>query len=53
MSPLTAMRYLTDFVNLKVKPIQSFGCAYKSRMYVHIFIGVGARTCINICVCTV
>jgi hypothetical protein len=42
-----------DFVNLKIKPTQSFRCAHKNRMYVHIFIMVTAHTCINICVCIV
>jgi hypothetical protein len=44
---------VTDFVNLKIKPARSFGCAHRGRMYVHVFIGVSARTCISICVCTV
>jgi hypothetical protein len=39
---------MTDFVNLKIKPIQSFRGAYRSRMCVHVFIGVSARTCISI-----
>jgi hypothetical protein len=31
---------VTDFVNLKIKSIQSFQCIHKGRMYVHMFIGV-------------
>jgi hypothetical protein len=44
---------LTDFVNLKIKSAQSFGGAYKGIMYVRVFIGVSAHTCMSICVCTV
>jgi hypothetical protein len=42
---------VTDFMNLKIKPTQSFGCAYKDRMRVHIFIWMSEHTYINICVC--
>jgi hypothetical protein len=44
---------VTDFVNLKIKPTQYFGCAHKGRIYVHTFIGVSARTYMRICVCIV
>jgi hypothetical protein len=44
---------VTDFVNLKIKSAQSFGCALKGRMCVRVFIGVSDRTCMSICVCTV
>jgi hypothetical protein len=44
---------VTDFVNLKIKLTQSFKCAHKDRMCVHIFIRMSTRTCINIYVCTV
>jgi hypothetical protein len=44
---------VTDFVNLKIKPAQSFRCAHKGKMCVRIFIGVSARTCMRIYVCTV
>jgi hypothetical protein len=30
---------MTDFVNLKIKPTQSFGCANRSRICVRVFIG--------------
>jgi hypothetical protein len=33
------MLLVTDFVNLKIMSTQSFKGAYKSRVYVHIFIG--------------
>jgi hypothetical protein len=38
-----------DFVNLKIKLTQSFGCAHKDRMCVRMFIVV----IINICIFTV
>jgi hypothetical protein len=42
---------MTDFINLKIKLTQSFKGAYKNRMYVHMFIELGAHMCMNICVC--
>jgi hypothetical protein len=44
---------VTDFMNLKIKPTQSFRCAHISRMCVRVFIGVSAHTCMSIYVCTV
>jgi hypothetical protein len=44
---------VTDFVNLKIKLVQSFGGAHRGRMCVRVFIGVSARTCMSICICTV
>jgi hypothetical protein len=44
---------VTDFMNLKIKSAQSFGCAHRDRVCVHMFIGVSAHTCMNICVYTV
>jgi hypothetical protein len=44
---------VTDFVNLKIKPAQSFRCAHKGRVCVRVFIGVSARMCLSIYVCTV
>jgi hypothetical protein len=41
---------VTDFVNLKISPAQSFGGAHRSKMYVHVFIGVNNHTCMTICV---
>jgi hypothetical protein len=29
---------VTDFVNLKIKPTQSFKCAHRDRMHMHVFI---------------
>jgi hypothetical protein len=43
---------MIDFVNLKIKPTQSFDCAYRDKMYVHVFIGVSARTYMSISVYT-
>jgi hypothetical protein len=42
---------VTDFVNLKIKPTQSFGCAHRGKVCVRVFIGVSARTCMSIYVC--
>jgi hypothetical protein len=44
---------VTDFMNLKIKSVQSFGGAHNSRVCVRIFIGMSARMCMSICVCTV
>jgi hypothetical protein len=44
---------MTDFVNLKIKPAQSFGGAHRGRVCVRVFIGVSARTYMSICVYTV
>jgi hypothetical protein len=38
------MLLITDFVNLKIKSIQSFEYIYRSMMYEHIFIG-GVHMC--------
>jgi hypothetical protein len=45
--------FVTDFMNLKIKPAQSFRCAHKDRVCLCVFIRVSARTCIRICICTV
>jgi hypothetical protein len=44
---------VTDFVNLKIKPAQSFRGTHRDTIYVHIFIGVNVHTCMNIYVCTI
>jgi hypothetical protein len=44
---------VTDFVNLKIKPLQSFRGAYRDRVCVHLFIEMSARMCMSICACTV
>jgi hypothetical protein len=43
---------MIDFVNLKIKLIQYFGCAHRDRMCVRMFIGVSAYPSINIFICT-
>jgi hypothetical protein len=44
---------MTDFVNLKIKPTQFFRGAYKSKMYVRVFIEVNTHTYISIYICSV
>jgi hypothetical protein len=44
---------VTNFINFKIKPAQSFKCAHKGRVCVRVFIGMRARTCMIICICTV
>jgi hypothetical protein len=34
---------VTDFVNLKIKSAQFFGCAHRDRVCVRVFIGVSAH----------
>jgi hypothetical protein len=44
---------MIDFVNLKIKTAQSFRYAHKIMVCVcRVFIGVSARTCMSIYVCT-
>jgi hypothetical protein len=47
------MLLMTDFVNLKIKPTQSFRDAHKGRVCMRMFIGVSAHTCMSIYVCIV
>jgi hypothetical protein len=44
---------VTDFMNLKIKSAQCFGDAYRGRVCVRVFIGLSARTYMNIYVCAV
>jgi hypothetical protein len=44
---------VTDFVNFKIKSAPSFRGANRDRMCVCVFIGMSARMCISICICTV
>jgi hypothetical protein len=39
---------MTDFVNLKIKSAQSFGCAHRGRVYMRVFIEVSAHVCMSI-----
>jgi hypothetical protein len=45
--------FVTDFINLKIKLVQSSECAHRGRMCVHVFMRVSAHTCMSICVYTV
>jgi hypothetical protein len=40
----------TDFVNLKIKPTQSFGDTHRGKVCVCVFIEFSARTYMSICV---
>jgi hypothetical protein len=52
--PVDSKSFLvTDLVNLKMKSVKSFRCAYRSRVCVCVFIGVSTHTCMNIYVCIV
>jgi hypothetical protein len=44
---------VTNFMNLKIKPTQSFEGAHRGQMYMRVLIEVSAHTCMSICVCTV
>jgi hypothetical protein len=39
---------MTDFMNLKIKPTQSFKGAHRDRVCVRVFIGVSTYTCMSI-----
>jgi hypothetical protein len=43
---------MTDFVNIKIKLTQSFRDVHRGRCTC-VFIGVSARICMSICVCTI
>jgi hypothetical protein len=44
---------LTDVVNLKIKPAQSFRGTHRGRVCVRVFIRMSTRMCMSICICTV
>jgi hypothetical protein len=44
---------VTDFMNIKIKPTQSFGDAHSDSMCMRVFIGVSTHTCMSIYVYTV
>jgi hypothetical protein len=44
---------VTDLMNLKIKPTQSFRCANRDRVCIYMFIVMSDHTCMNIYVCTV
>jgi hypothetical protein len=39
---------VTDFVNLKIKSAQSFKCANRGRVYIHVSIDMSTRMYISI-----
>jgi hypothetical protein len=41
---------VTDFVNLKIKPAQSFRCVHMCMVCVRVFIRVSVHLCMSICV---
>jgi hypothetical protein len=47
------MLLVTDFVSLKIKPTQSFGCAHKNKVCARIFIELSIHMFISICVYSV
>jgi hypothetical protein len=44
---------VTDFVNLKIKPAQSFKNTHSDRVCAYVFIGVNARMYMSIYICIV
>jgi hypothetical protein len=44
---------VTDFMNFKIKPTQSFRGAHRGKVCMCVFIGVSAHTCMSICIYTV
>jgi hypothetical protein len=42
---------MTDFMNLKIKPAQSFGGAHRISVYVRVFIEVSDHTCMRFILC--
>jgi hypothetical protein len=42
------MFLVIDFMNLKIKPAQSFGGGHRDKVCVRIFIGMSARTYMSI-----
>jgi hypothetical protein len=47
------MLLVTDFVNLKIKSAQSFRCAHRDKVCIHVFLEVSNYTYISIYVYTV
>jgi hypothetical protein len=45
--------FITNFVNLKIKPAQSFRGIHRSMVYIRVFIRLIAHIYISICVCIV
>jgi hypothetical protein len=51
-APSTMKCSLTDFMNLKIKSAQSFGCTYMGSLCVRVFIEMSDYIYMSICVCT-
>jgi hypothetical protein len=49
----TVMHSLTNFVNLKIKSTQSFGCAHMDKIYVYIFRGEWLYVYEYLCLCDI
>jgi hypothetical protein len=47
------MLLIIDFVNLKIKSIQSFRCANRGKVCVRVFVSMSDRMCMSICVYSV
>jgi hypothetical protein len=47
------MFLMIDFVNFKIKLVQSFRDAHRGMMCIYMFIEVSTHMCISICVCIV
>jgi hypothetical protein len=43
---------MTNFMNLKIKPAQSFRCAHRDMVYAHVFIKINIYTCMIIYIYT-
>jgi hypothetical protein len=44
---------MTNFINLKIKPTQSFESAHSDRLYMRVFIGINIHMYISIFIYTV
>jgi hypothetical protein len=42
------MLLMSDFVNLKIKPAQSFKCVYRDKICVYVFIEMSIHICMSI-----
>jgi hypothetical protein len=45
----SSTHFLIDFINLKIKLVQSFECVHRDMMYVRIFMGVHIHMCSELC----
>jgi hypothetical protein len=49
----TVMHSLINFVNLKIKSTQSFGCAHRDKIYVYVFRGEWLYVYEYLCLCDI